>query len=99
METLMILSIALIIGLITLGVMVFAYKASPTQPERGDQSQLSPSHGRQKRGRSANAHFREVGTRGRHGVVNEDIQPIASDETEEGRTMNPRVEIDLRAGL
>ena len=48
METLMILSIALIISLITLGVMVFAYKASPTQPERGDQSQLSPSHGRKK---------------------------------------------------
>ena len=34
METLMILSIALIIGLITLGVMVFAYKASPTQPAK-----------------------------------------------------------------
>jgi hypothetical protein len=34
METLMILSIALIIGLITLGIMVFAYKASPTQPAK-----------------------------------------------------------------
>ncbi len=34
METLMILSIALIISLITLGVMVFAYKASPTQPAK-----------------------------------------------------------------
>lgn len=34
METLMILSIALIIGLITLGVMVFAYKASPRQPAK-----------------------------------------------------------------
>lgn len=35
METLAILGIALIIGLITLGVMVFAYKASPTQSEKG----------------------------------------------------------------
>jgi hypothetical protein len=33
METLAILGIALIITLITLGVMVFAYKASPTQTE------------------------------------------------------------------
>jgi len=33
METLAILGIVLIITLITLGVMVFAYKASPTQTE------------------------------------------------------------------
>lgn len=33
METLATLGIALIITLITLGVMLFAYKASPTQTE------------------------------------------------------------------
>jgi len=33
METFAILGIVLIITLITLGVMVFAYKASPTQTE------------------------------------------------------------------
>ena len=33
METLAILGIALIITLITLGIMVFAYKAAPTQTE------------------------------------------------------------------
>jgi hypothetical protein len=34
METLAILGTALIIGLITLGVVVVAYKASPTQPAK-----------------------------------------------------------------
>jgi hypothetical protein len=34
METIAILGIALIIALITFGVVVFAYKASPTQSEK-----------------------------------------------------------------
>lgn len=34
METIAILGVALIIGLITLGVVVFAYKASPAQQEK-----------------------------------------------------------------
>jgi hypothetical protein len=72
-ETLAILGIVLIIGLITLGVVVVAYKASPAQQVKGDRPLLSPSQGRQERGHSADAPSLEVGTRGRHGVANGDI--------------------------
>ena len=63
-ETLAILGIVLIIGLITLGVVVVAYKASPAQQVKGDRPLLSPSQGRQERGHSADAPSRGIGTRG-----------------------------------
>jgi len=45
------------------------------------------------------AHAQEVCSRGRHGVANGDIQPIASNKIEQGRYMNRRIKIDLYAGF